>query len=327
MGMFDKINKSEKKVINFMESVEDELALIKKNNEPITFTKFNGATPMVRKCEDDCRNAALRGVLTNIYTDTLPFPDVYKALNNTEIVNRFDSFIDRKCPQGLELYIREKMKKSPCAEKIMEEVEGLVNDTMSDINDKLDNGEAIAKSEVEFDPENNEFKDKVSIIGKNVTPEEIIQMVRQNVVDTAKHEIKTAIDEKNKLKDLESQLANDINIDTPAAVESALELNDINTVKDYTPSIFTGMMINKLNKISPKFESGELSNIYLHGALEEFGFPAKESTDVNFATAEDLAFMEAVEEFTALSLFRTMKFENITARDFDSIALEYAQAK
>jgi hypothetical protein len=326
MGIFDNINKSEKKIINFMEAVENE---INSTNEDDFVLNLPMKKRILDQSRADCTQACLHDLLAKAYKDALPLSDGYKAVKNAEIINRFDDFLDRKCPEGLELYIREKIKRSPYAEKVINAVESLVNETFDPVEEELNNNpDEVPEEKITFTVDSPDYVKKINVIGKNLTPGEITQIVKQNVIDSAKHEIQSAIDEKQRLKDIESQLANDINVTSPAAVESALEIEDIGTVKDYIPTLFNGIMINKVNNISHKFESGERSEEYMFNALESFGIKSEnEDKSIHYADIEELAFSEAIEEYTALELFNTLKLESMNFKAIEDLALEYAQAK
>ena len=156
----------------------------------------------------------------------------------------------------------------------------------------------------------------------------VTDAIRNNVKATAMSEITRAKKEKEELKELESELAQNINLTTEESVRNELELRGFNQTRDYIPTLFEGIMINKLSKLQPAYESGELQSVYLYNVFEEYGRPepVTESGDVPLASLEDLAFVETVKEYTALSMLKALKLESYSTRDISEMAQAYAEA-
>jgi hypothetical protein len=168
----------------------------------------------------------------------------------------------------------------------------------------------------------------LDVIGRDLSTSEIAQRVKDNVKTTALSEISRAKKEKEDIKNIEAELANDINVDTPAKVQESEEFYGINQVRDYVPTLFGGIMINKLNKISPVYESGEMQNVYTYDALAEYGIHSPVNDDGSaYATEGELAFIESVKEYTALSVLKALKMENFDKYRVADLAQEYAQAR
>ena len=312
---------SEKKVLSFMEQVKEDM-LMKEQEDA-----FAMSTPYkiheLEKSANDGKEVCLDSIIRTIYKDAIPLNDDYKIACDDEVNKTFDTFMQKKCPRGIEYYVREGIRrKSPFAKKVLEAVEELVNDQ---INPKLLDVENLDQDDLAFKSDDAVIK-KLNVIGSDMGTPEIAQAVRDNVKATALSEINRAKKEKEELQNLENELKNDVNINSPQALESALELNDVNRLRDYKPSLFTAVMINKLNEAKTKMESGELGKTYLYHALDDYNKTVEESTDnIHFATEEEWGFVEAVKEYTLLSVLKALKLESYTVSEMNDLIQEYAQ--
>jgi hypothetical protein len=77
-------------------------------------------------------------------------------------------------------------------------------------------------------------------------------------------------------------------------------------------------MIGKLEKATLMKESGANST-YLYNALAEYGIE-----NDSFASAEEIAFVESVREYTLLNISKALKLENFKLNDIRMLAQEYA---
>lgn len=310
----------EAKVLSFMEQVQDDI--LTREQEAAFENSTDYKLKKLYECQDEGKGVCLDILLRKIYKDATPLNDDYKTACSDSLDGSFDTFIQKKCPKGLEFYIREGLKKgSPFAKKAMEAVECLVKDETKEKEFNID--DVDPKSLVFANDE--DLTRKVDIIGQELNGPEISKIVHDNVKQTALSEISRAKAEKQELKKIEDELANDIKVNSPQALESALELRDIGTPKDYTPSLFEGVMINKLTDVQHKIDAGELGDTYLYGALGDFRESADEE-EVRFATPEEIAFVEAVKEYTMLSVLKALKLESFTVSETRDLANEYAQA-
>jgi hypothetical protein len=212
-----------------------------------------------------------------------------------------------RCPNGIDFYVREALKKnSPFARRVIEAVDDFVN---NEYNDKALNIENIDASDLQFKSDKDTMS-KIDVIGQELGAPEISQLISDNVRKSALSEITRAKEAKENLKSLENELANDVNINNGEKVESALEARDMKP-KDYIPTLFEGVMINKVNTLTE-------SDKYLYDALDDYGFDSKN------ATPEAVAFTEALIEYTGLSMLNALKFESYNKYDLTNLAQEYA---
>lgn len=314
---------SESKVMSFMERVEQERLMMEEEQRFLQSDDYK--LKLLNKCEQDGKEICLDKIFANIYKDAIPLNDEYKIAYDADLDGSFHDFMAAKCPKGLEYYVREGLrKKSPFAKKVLEAVDELVNDTLQD---KAMNIEDTDPKDLVFDS-NEDINKRLDVIGQDLSVPEITDAIRNNVKATAMSEITRAKKEKEELKELESELAQNINLTTEESVRNELELRGINQTRDYIPTLFEGIMINKLSKLQPAYESGELQSVYLYNVFEEYGRPEPitESGDVPLASLEDLAFVETVKEYTALSMLKALKLESYSTRDISEMAQAYAEA-
>lgn len=317
MGTFEN---SESKVLSFMEAVEEERK-IQEAEDAFRMSddyKLKVLNDEEKKAKDVCLNT----LLVNVCKDATPLSPDYKTAYNGDLDKAFSDFIQTRCPNGIEFYVKEAIKRgSPFAKRVMEAVNDLVN---KEFNDKSLNVDKLNVDDLVFKC-NDDNQKKINIIGQELELPEIAEIIKDNVKNTALSEIERAKKNKEDLKNLESELANDVRINNQEALESALEFHDVGTKKDYKPSLFNAVMINKINTVKPLYEAGEYQDVYLYDALEEYGHGS--ANDTLYATPSEIAFVEAVTEYTGLSVLKALKLESFDKRRVDDLAYEYAKIK
>lgn len=314
----------ENKVLSFMEQVQEAKVIQEQEDAFMHSTDYKLKT--LDKCEKDAREICLDSIFARVYKDAIPLNDDYKQAYMDDLDASFKDFMAVRCPKGIEYYVKEGLrKKSPFAKRVLEAVNNLVDEEM---RDKAMNIEDIDPKDLVFN-NTNDVQKRLDVIGQDLAVPEISQAIKDNVRQTALSEITRAKAQKEELKNLETELANDVNINTEEAVKEALELRGYGELKDYVPSLFESVLINKLNKLQPAYESGDLQQVYLYGAVADYGKDevTSESGDVHFASLEELAFVEAVKEFTALSMLKALKLESFTKAQVEDMAQTYAQER
>ena len=305
-------------VKSFMEAVEEER--LRKTQEDAFQASTDYKLKVLDREQDAARGTCLNKVFCNIYKNALPLSNDYKNANCEDLDKAFSDFIKTRCPEGIEFYVKEAIRKnnSPFARKVLEAVDEFVN---NEFRDRALRIEDIDAKDLVFKTTDDTTR-RLDVIGQNLQGQEISQAVHDNVKATALSEITRAKNEKEALANLEKELANDVNINTPAAVESALELRGFGK-KDFAPSLFQGIMINKMNSVQAKMESGEISDVILYGTMEEYGKPTNESVN---ASAEEIAFVECVKEYTGHQLMKALKMEKYYKNEVADMAMKYAQS-
>lgn len=303
-------------VKSFMEAVEEER--IVKEQEDSFMNSPEYKYKALATCKDEAREKCLNGILSNIYKKALPLNDDYKNAHCEDLDKAFEEFIKARCPQGIEFYVKEAIRRnSPFAKKVLEAVEEFVN---NEYHNREMNIEDIDAKDLVFKTTDDVTK-RLDVIGQNLQGPEIAQAVHDNVKATALSEITRAKNEKEALANLEKELANDVNMNTPAAVESALELRGLTEKKDFQPSLFQGIMIGKLHDVETRMESEEIRGTMLYDTLKVFGKTTNESAE---STVEEVAFVECVKEFTAHQMMKSLRFESYYPHEVDELAMEYA---
>lgn len=273
---------------------------------------------MIDKSRDEAKKEYLTKVLSDTYRDAIPLNDEYKVAYKDDIDKYFRDFLNERCPQGVEYYIKEAIKKnSGFAKKVLEAVNHLVDEKYNKLSLKL---EEVTDEDLVFNNDKDEQK-KVNVVGRELNTDEVASIVKDNVKQTAVSEIQRAKEEKEKLQAVEDELANDVKMNTPQKVEEAMRLKGLGQGY-YKPSLFNGIMISNMNKIQAKMESGDNCEYSTYDALKDYPMTLNES-----ATPQELAFIESVKEYTGYALVKALKLESFDMYKIDNLAQSYAQRK
>ena len=273
---------------------------------------------MIDKSRDEAKKEYLTKVLSDTYRDAIPLNDEYKVAYKDDIDKCFRDFLNERCPQGVEYYIKEAIKKnSGFAKKVLEAVNHLVDEKYNKLSLKL---EEVTDEDLVFNNDKDEQK-KVNVVGRELNTDEVASIVKDNVKQTAVSEIQRAKEEKEKLQAVEDELANDVKMNTPQKVEEAMRLKGLGQGY-YKPSLFNGIMISNMNKIQAKMESGDNCEYSTYDALKDYPMTLNES-----ATPQELAFIESVKEYTEYALVKALKLESFDMYKIDNLAQSYAQRK
>lgn len=273
---------------------------------------------MIDKSRDEAKKEYLTKVLSDTYRDAIPLNDEYKVAYKDDIDKCFRDFLNERCPQGVEYYIKEAIKKnSGFAKKVLEAVNHLVDEKYNKLSLKL---EEVTDEDLVFNNDKDEQK-KVNVVGRELNTDEVASIVKDNVKQTAVSEIQRAKEEKEKLQAVEDELANDVKMNTPQKVEEAMRLKGLGQGY-YKPSLFNGIMISNMNKIQAKMESGDNCEYSTYNALKDYPMTINESV-----TPQELAFIESVKEYTGYALVKALKLESFDMYKIDNLAQSYAQRK
>lgn len=320
MGALDNFKNSESKVMSFMEHVQEEMLIAAQNDDFLNSTDYK--LKKLNQCENEGRCICLDTILRSIYKDAIPLNDDYKTAYTTDIDNHFDTFMKKRCPQGIEFYVKEGIRRnSPFAKKVLEAVDNLVQSVTNPMGMDIEN---IDQQNLVF-KSNDDLTQKIDNIKDNLNTKEISEIVAKQVGDTVKSEILRAQASKKELANIEDELANDIKVRDQESLDNALEYRDMNQPVDYKPSLFEAVMINKTNELQKLYENGDVDKYYTYGALDEYRTEANDDK-LHFASLEELALIESVKEYTALSILKALRLESFNKYEVDELAQEYAQA-
>ena len=309
----------ENRVFSFMEKVQTERLIKEEEDAFMNTTDYKLKT--LDRCAADAKDKCVNKLFSRIYSDSLPLSDEYKKTNVEDIDRVCADFINSRCPRGLEFYVKEGLKKkNPFAMKVIEAVDELVS---NEYNQKALDIDNYNVNDLVF-TSNDDVQKKLDVIGTDLSSDEISQAVKDNVQTTVKSEIMRAQKAKEDLKNIESELANDINVTTKESVEDALELRGYSRKpKDYDPSLFEAVFLSKIKKVTPMMESGEyVPKTDLRKELAIFGKEYNEEAEYT-PSVEDVAFIEAVEEYTALSMMKALKLESFNKYDLKEHIYRY----
>lgn len=311
--------KGEVKVVRYMDQLEYNDQRQKEYDE--LRNTLNAKVRMLDKCKEDARHHCIHHILNNIYKGACPLGDEYKNAYSDELNKDFPNFLHKSYPDDLNLYIHECIKRgSPFAKRMMEAVNDFVDSEYRDKELNLDN---ISPDELIF-KSTDDVQKKLDVISDDLGTNDISQAIRDNVKKSVISEITRAKKEKEAIKSFEEQLKNDPAMTSPAAVEAAVERFDIKQhgfqTKFYTPTLFEAVMLSKTNDINRKKEIGEFVEMPLYDVMREF-------RDNDETSESDYAFVEAVKEYTCLSMLKGLKFESFTKDDISRLAEMYAESK
>lgn len=309
---------NEEKVFNFIDTIERE------RQDEIADARFKNSDTYKRRVIDsakvDAANTCLSKIFEKFYIDAVPLNDDYKCAYHDGLCDDVHKFAsDRTDGKSLSYYVGEAIKSgSVPAKKIMESVTKIVDDYYADKESNLNN--INSEDDLVFKMDDDTEK-KLNVINRDLELDDLSQIISDNVRVTAASEIARAKAEKEKVKEVERELSDNLSVNSESAIETELELRGMNTKKFYQPSLFEAVMINKMNSVT--LESAD--STYLYDTLEMYG--VVESTADNFATPEQIAFVESVREYTLLNIAKSLKLESCFSNlsDIRELAMQYAQ--
>lgn len=255
---------------------------------------------VLKEKKEEAKNICLDTLFCNLYKDAVPMDDSEKNMPYNDLDEEFIQFMKAKEPKGTSYYVKEAIKKGskPC-KALMEAVESLIHDIFLEYEFNIDNTDV---DNIDFDPDNPEISDKLEEISANMQFDELSEAIKNNVKVAANNEINRVREEREKIKELEDSLKNDETVTSESAIEREIEIRGLKKQNPafYQPTLFEGVMINKLNLIK---ESG---------------------VDLDADIKHKLAFVESVKEMTKLSILKSFMFESFNTNYTNQLAKKYA---
>ena len=291
----------EQAMINFLDEVEKTKKKekdIKKFTESVDF-KFK----KIKEVKEDAREICLDKLISDIYKNAVPIDNDVKDVLADDLDDEFVQFLKAKQPKGTTFYVKEAIKKgSKPAKILMESVNKFLDDYFKEYALNINE---TSVDEIDFNIDDPDVEDKLKEISTNMELDELSECIKDNVKIATNNEIKRVKDEQQKIKDIEDSMKNDENITTESAYEKALVLKGVKSPssKLYQPTLFEGIMINKMNLVK---ESG---------------------ADLDPAIQHKLAFMESVKEYTKLSVLNSLMLESYNGVSAKKLANNYATMK
>lgn len=255
----------EKKVLSFMDNIDRRSDLDREKDE--LRNSLDGKLRILDREKAAAKNHCIRCIFAKIFKDATPLNDDYKTAYSDELKNSFGDFINNHSGgKSVDLYIREAIKRSPFARRVVEAVDDMINNEYrtKEMNiDNIDPEELVFKS-------SDETTKKLDLISQDLNGEDISQRIKDQVRATALSEIRRAKEEKEGLKKFELSMSKDPSITTPTAVETALEMKGITDKRYYTPSLFESVVINKYNNIQKEIKEGSYIDMPLYDTMEMY---------------------------------------------------------
>lgn len=245
----------ESKVTNFMDEVEK----IKnsKSAEEIYQQTPEYKLKQIKNEKEKAKGVCLDAIFSKIYKDAIPMNDEYKVSHGEDLDSEFSDFISMRNHKGMEYYIKEAIKRgSEPAKKIMEAVEQLIKEEYHDKELNINSTDSVA---IPFEVDSDSVQSKLQSISSDMNLPEITDIIKDNVKTQAIYDIERVKQEEENIKSIQEELANNPDITSESAIDRALKLKGIGLKKEYNPSLFEGIMINKTNMIK---ESVESQNIF-----------------------------------------------------------------
>lgn len=309
---------NEERVFNFIDTIEKE-----RQNE-LSDERFKTSDVYKRRIIDSAKenaaNTCLSKIFEKFYIDAIPLNDDYKCAYHDGLCNDIHKLVsDRTDGKTLSYYVGEAIKSgSVPAKRIMESVTKIVDEYFADKEANL--GDINTEDDLVFKMD-DDTEQKLNVINRDLELDDLSQIISDNVRVTAASEIARAKAEKEKIKEVERELSDNLSVNNESAIETELELRGMSKKKFFQPSLFEGIMINKLNNVTAE----SASSTYLYDTLEMYGMT--ESTVDKFATPEEIAFTESVREYTLLNIIKSLKLENCfnNLQNIRDLATEYAQ--
>lgn len=276
-------------MINFMNEIEKDK---KKKTEMKKITESTDyKLRLIREKKEEAKDICLDTLLAKIYKNAVPMDDVSKDAPYSDLDNEIMQFMKAKSPKGTSFYVKEAIKKgSKPAKALMESVNKMLTEIFSGYALNINE---VSSDDIVFDVNDPETSEKLDEISANMEFDELSDAIQNNVKTAANGEIARVKEERMKIKELEDSLKEDEGVETESAINRELAVRGVISpeTKFYQPTLFEGVMINKLNTIK---ESG---------------------VDMTQDSRNKLAFVESVKEFTKLSILKSLMLESFSPED------------
>ena len=286
---------------NEMMSFISELENDKKKAEQTETTAYK--LNKIKQVKEEARDLCIDKIFAKLYKDAIPMEDETKDLLSDDLDAEIAEFIKAKQPKGSTYYVKEAIKKgSKPAALLMEKVDKLLTETFKDAALNIKD---VPSDEIKFDIDDPSTEEKLNQISSTMQFDELSDAIKQNVKIAANSEINRVKEERMKIKEIEDELKGDENVTNESAINFELQKRGIISPKSklYQPTLFEGVMINKLNLVK---ESG------LELAPDEMN---------------QLAFVESTKEMTKLMMMKSLMMESFSNNDVKKLATNYATMK
>lgn len=288
------LDENKKSVSDFISKLEEEERTRK--SEEILRNKKSTKLEKIKQEIQKVKELTVADIFAKIYKDALPIDASYKAASSCDLDNGVSLFIKKHCnAESPYQYIAEKCSKGVTSAVAMNEaVDTAVSGYFRKFYENID--------ETDIDDIKLPEDDRKSIVDKissDMDYDEVSSIINDHVTTTIQNEIERTKQEDEHVKELENTLAENEEVTTESAIDKELERMGEGK-KEYVPSLFTGIMINKTNVYT---ESGDLDEEHI----------------------EKKAFFESVKEYALWDMVHTLGLEKFNKNDVDFIAIKYAR--
>ena len=253
----------------------------------------------IKHLKNDVKEKCAGALFAKIYRDSLPMDEEFKIGNRDELDTGAIEFIKLRCPTGCYDYVVESEKNgSVYAKRMHKAIDETVNSHFRKFYESLADTDT---EQIKFDMDSEEGDNLIRDISAKLDYDEISKIIENNVQQTVQNEIERTKEEDERMQAIQEKLAQNEAIVTEEAIDRELYRMGVKNER-YVPSLFSGIMIDKVNQFS---ESAD---------------------DIGMENVQKKAFFESVKEFTKWSMISVMGLENFKQKDIDQIATRYARS-
>lgn len=264
--------------------------------------------------KEECKGHCVKELFKKTYKDALPLSAGYKVSNDAKLDDEMDSFLTAQFPEGIDKVVAERSRSNPVCKRIMEGVEAIATDDYLTKFAKMDKTSADSLAFQASDVP----VEKIDVLSDNTEMADLSAVIADHVKGTVQSEVSRSLNEKRTMKEIESELENDMNITTEESVQSELRRRGYAQATIFQPSLFQGIMMGKIDESRMVCESGD-AEVSLYNATEPLGREIEENY-----TVEDRAFVESVKEYTMLSIMKACRLKEYTPFTVERLANSYA---
>ena len=298
------------RVVDFINSVDAEK---QKDDQMANF--YNSDTYKRNLIDRECekgKNACLKYVIGNCYKNAVPLSDEYKNACGDDLIAKAGDHL----PENLMMYFKETIKKGNCSDCCKKVVEAVCKEVDQKYIDPRIDPKKYKPEELVFkmDPD---MQKRMDVVAQDMNLDDVSGLINNSVKSTAESEIKRAREEKEKNKELEKELANDLNMTSEAAIDHELQKRGYRDSKVFQPTLMQGIMIGNAERAESLMQEN-----YTYHALDDYGL-VSDNNNAMYA-----AFVESVCEYTWFVLEETMlRKRPYTLREVNDMAQEYAMGR
>ena len=252
---------SYEKVLNFLTEIENVEAAMKQKEAFKNTPEYK--LRKIAAVEKDMTKTLVEEAIVDLYGQCVQDTDYDASI--PDLRQELNSFIAKQNAgrdKDTIYYVQEAIKKNgkDCPAAHLYENAAKISKAFAD-------GKRAKLAEINIDNLNyeadKEVMQSIQSIGANMDFDEVSDHIRQNVSDTIQKEVDRANAEEDFNQQLQSDLQNDENVNTEAAIDKAVAKAYAHRPKVYEPSLFESIMISKTRE-----HGGDTTNVMTESSRE-----------------------------------------------------------